>query len=86
MQYVLQVNFQEIMAYMGDCKWVSWLPVLVVSCSECLSTVHLLQHLQSRVLPSGHNLHQLYHFRLPLASFTQLQNSYSLLHPAVRRE
>ncbi|KAM7318882.1 hypothetical protein ACRRTK_021994 [Alexandromys fortis] len=31
MQYVFQVHFQEIMAHVGDCKWMSWLPVLVVS-------------------------------------------------------
>ncbi|KAK7807786.1 hypothetical protein U0070_000101 [Myodes glareolus] len=29
MQCVFQVHFQEIMAHMGDCKWTSWLPVLV---------------------------------------------------------
>lgn len=36
MPYVFQVHFQEIMAHVGDCKWMSWLPVLVVSGSKCL--------------------------------------------------
>lgn len=33
---VFQVNPQKRMAYMGDCKQMPWLPVLVVSGSEHL--------------------------------------------------
>lgn len=72
MQYVLQVSFQKIMAHMGDCKWMSWLPVLVVSCSECLSYCTLTS------APAGQGLS----LRPQPSPAVPPQTALSLLHPA----